>query len=115
MEYFWDCEKGEDVKLELSVRKETEKKFYTMKYLKQLNMKYELKDLGKNMATMKDTEEELKKQLKEKTAQDHNNGYLFITINPKENIKLDHFLKKVIKFIHRNFCDEASAVLNNVE
>lgn len=111
MEYFWDCKKGEDVKLELSVRKETEKQFYKNKYLKQLNMKYELKDLGKAMANMKDTEEELKCKLKEKTAQEHNNGYLFITINPKENIKLDHFLKKVLKFIHRNFCDEASAVI----
>lgn len=90
---------------------EEEKQFFKTQYRKLLNMKYELETLGEPMKELKKDQEELKNQLKEKLANEHNNGYLFITINPNDKTKIDHFLKKVIKFIHRNFCDEASAVI----
>lgn len=109
--YPWNLETAEDVKKIHDVREATELQFYKNKYLKILNMKYQLKDLGTQMSLMKDKEEELKKQIKEQTAREHNNSHLFITINPKPSTKLDNFIKKVVKFINRNFCDYASAVI----
>ena len=109
--YIWDCKTPEDVKLSRNAVIQAEQQFYKNKYLKILNMKYELKDLGKSMAKMKDTEVELKKAIKQKTAIEHNNSHLFITINPKPKADLEEFIKKVIKFTNRNFCDEASAVI----
>jgi hypothetical protein len=120
--YPWNLETAQDVKKIADVREATELQFYKNKYLKILNMKYQLKDLGEQMAKVKDKEEELKIKLKEKTAREHNNSHLFITINPKPikqfgdkpadiTIHLEHFVKKVNKFINRNFCDEASAVI----
>ncbi len=120
--YVWNLETAEDVKKIHAIREATELQFYKNKYLKLLNMKYELKDLGVQMAKVKDREDELKRQIKEKNAREHNNSHLFITINPKAiksfgkeppdiTIHLEHFVKKVVKFINRNFCDEAYAVI----
>ncbi len=113
--YVWDLETAEDVKKIHDIREATELQFYKNKYLKILNMKYELKDLGKHMEKVKDKEDELKKQIKEQTAREHNNSHLFITINPKPTpditANLEHFVKKVVKFINRNFCDEAYGVI----
>lgn len=77
-------------------------------------MKYQLETLGNTMLKLKQEQDNLKNKLKEKTALDHNNGYLFITINPKqsdfkENLK--KFEKALIKFIKRNFIEEAWAVI----
>lgn len=102
--YGWTDNKG---KLML----EEEKQFFRTQYRKILAMKYELETLGEPMKEIKDKQEELKNQLKEKLANEHNNGYLFITINPNDKTQIEYFLKKVIKFIHRNFSDEASAVI----
>lgn len=113
--YIWDCKDAEDAKKMHQIQEATELQFYKNKYLKILNMKYELKDLGKRMANMKDKEEELKYKLKEQTAREHNNSHMFITINPKEQgditKNLENFVKKVNKFINRNFCDEAYGVI----
>lgn len=120
--YPWDLETVEDVKKISAVREATELQFYKNKYLKLLNMKYELKDLGKQMSKVKDREDELKYKIKEKNAREHNNSHLFITINPKPikqfgdkpadiTIHLEDFLKKVLKFVNRNFCSEAWAVI----
>ena len=120
--YPWDLKTAEDVKKLDVVMEQTELQFYKNKYLKLLNMRYELKDLGKRMANMKDKEEDLKRQIKEKNALEHNNSHLFITVNPKPvkqfgdkpadiTLHLEHFVKKVNKFINRNFCDEAWAVI----
>ncbi len=119
--YPWDLKTAEDVKLISNVREQTELQFYKNKYLKLLNMKYELKDLGEHMAKIKDKEEELKMQIKEKTAREHNNSHLFITVNPKKGWngpysgfgpgEIDEFVKKVQKFINRTFCVEAYAVI----
>ncbi len=95
-----------------------EQQFYRTQYRKTLNMRFELEQLGPQMAQLKSKQEDLKQQLKVKLSQEHNNGYLFITINPKcelnekhTRIHIMHFEKKIIKFINRNFCDDAWAVI----
>ncbi len=121
MSYIWEIKTPQDVKELSLVEKATEAQFYKNKYLKILNMKYELKTLGKQMEKMKDCEERLKTQMKEKTAKEHNNSHMFITVNPKPNKDpakpdpdpslVNEFIKKIMKFINRNFCDEAWAVI----
>lgn len=114
--FFWETNSGS--KEFPNARIQTEMQFYKNKYLKQLNMKYELELLGEDMKKMKHDNEKLAEQLKEQTARQHNNGYLFITINPKcptSDImfkeKIAHFEKSIIKFINRNFIEEAWAVI----
>lgn len=116
--YPWNLETVLDVKKISEVREATELQFYKNKYLKILNMKYQLKDLGKHMSQFKDNEDELRFKIKEKVAREHNNSHLFITVNPKPHkqdhdvkLVLEEFVKKVIKFINRNFCVEALAVI----
>lgn len=121
--YPWDLENREkNHKIITELKTATELQFYKNKYLKMLNMKYELKDLGERMAKVKDQEDELKIKIKEKTAREHNNSHLFITINPKKGWngagiaatfagELKEFIEKVLKFINRTFCVEAYAVI----
>ena len=96
-----------------------EKKFFQQQYKKNLTMKFELGTLGSHMSLLKEEQEELRDKLKVKTAREHNNGYLFITVNPKilrktgQLLKDDvqNFEKSIIKFINRNFIEEAWAVI----
>jgi len=94
---------------------EEEKKFFQQQYKKNLNMKFQLETLGNTMLKLKQEQENLKDKLKEQMAKDHNNGYLFITINPKGEVepynKLHKFEKLILKFINRNFIEEAWAVI----
>lgn len=60
MSYIWEIKTAQDVKELSLIEKATEAQFYKNKYLKILNMKYELKTLGKQMEKMKDCEEKLK-------------------------------------------------------
>ncbi len=96
-----------------------EKKFFQQQYKKNLTMKYELGTLGNTMTELKEEQDALKEKLKIKTARDHNNGYLFITVNPKILRKtgqklqeeVQNFEKSIVKFINRNFIEEAWAVI----
>jgi len=97
---------------------EEEKKFFQLQYRKTLNMKFELETLGETMKKVKEVHTNLRQQLKVKLAKEHNNGYLFITVNPKWSAnkqpnmdEIKSFEKQLIKFINRNFIDEAWAVL----
>ena len=113
--FFWNENDKFAYKHLADARIQTEMQFYKQKYLKQLNMKYELELLGEEMKQMKNDNIKLTEQLKEQTAREHNNGYLFITINPKGEVepynKLHKFEEKIIKFINRNFIEEAWAVI----
>ncbi|AXH78447.1 MAG: putative replication initiation protein [Circular genetic element sp.] len=122
MSYIWTIETPQDVKERSTADKAAEAQFYKNKYMKILNMKYELRTLGKQMEMMKDCEDKLKAQMKEKTAKEHNNSHMFITVNPKpgnwlglampdRGTLVEAFIKKIIKFINRNFCEEAWAVI----
>ena len=100
------------------LRIQEEKKFFQQQYKKNLTMKFELGTLGSHMLQLKEEQEDLRDKLKAKTARDHNNGYLFITVNPKVSTadvmfkeKLHKFEKSIIKFINRNFVEEAWAVI----
>jgi len=117
--FFWNENDKFSYKHLADARIQTEMQFYKQKYLKQLNMKYELELLGEEMKKMKNDNIKLTEQLKEQTAKEHNNGYLFITINPKTLRKSGHLLeedvkkfeKLILKFINRNFIEEAWAVI----
>lgn len=49
--------------------------------------------------------EEQKIELKKQTAKKHNNGYMFITINPKPSVQLKDFIK-LLKKISKKTCFE---------
>lgn len=71
-----------------------------------IKMKYEAGTLGEKWKNIKEYEEECKADVKEGIAQKHNNGYVFITINPKPDVSLQAFRDKVDKFVERNMFTE---------
>lgn len=75
--------------------------FKKNKLLKLINMEYEMGMLGKKWIDIKNHELDLKQKMKEKLAIDHNNGYCFITISPKDTVKLEEFMDKVHKYVER--------------
>ena len=66
-----------------------------------LEQNYKLDTLGELYTGMKKLIDENDQKLKVKMALDHNNGYLWITINPKPEIKFDVFRKKIEKLVNR--------------
>lgn len=66
-----------------------------------LNMEYNLGKLGSEMKRVKQYEDQLKAESKEQVAEQHNNRYMFITVNPKESIKFHDFRKKIEKLVNR--------------
>ncbi len=75
-----------------------------------MEQEYQLDRLGKFYTGMKNLITENKLQIKEKLAEKHNNGYVWITINPKPSIKLEYFRKKVQKLVKRNLFTESQWV-----
>ncbi len=71
------------------------------KIKKILEQQYQLESLGEMLKDMKGLEEKNKVLLKEKTAKEHNNSHLWITINPQPEIKLCDFIKKIKKLVER--------------
>lgn len=66
-----------------------------------LNMEYHLGRLGPEMKRVKEYEERLKSESKEAVAEQHNNRYMFITVNPKDSVKFHDFRKKIEKLVNR--------------
>lgn len=66
-----------------------------------LNMEYNLGKLGSEMKRVKEYEDKLKAESKEQVAEQHNNRYMFITVNPKESVKFNDFRKKIEKLVNR--------------
>lgn len=79
------------------------KEFRKRKFRKIIGIQYELEQLGDKYKNLKNIETELGAKLKEHTAKKHNNGWLFITVSPKTDIKLEGLRKKVEKLIKRTF------------
>lgn len=52
-----------------------------------------------------------KAELKAKLAKDHNNGYMFITINPKPSVSLNDFIKLLKKISSKTCFDKCLYVL----
>lgn len=67
-----------------------------------IKMEYDCDLLGAKMMKIKEYEKNVKVKLKEKTAKDHNNAFVFITINPNETTTLTQLQEKVEKFVNRN-------------
>lgn len=69
------------------------------KMKKLVSLKFELGTLGKFENTLKDTIKSLDGELREKMAEEHNNKYMFFTINPRPSVKLEDFLKVTAKAV----------------
>jgi len=67
-----------------------------------IKMEYDADLLGAKMIEIKEYEKSVKVKLKEKTAKEHNNAFVFITINPNEATTLTQLQEKVEKFVNRN-------------
>lgn len=75
--------------------------FRKNKFQKLIGMEYELEMMGQKWKDIKSHEKGLKDKMKEKLAIDHNNGYCFITVNPKDTVVLADFVEKVHKYVER--------------
>lgn len=65
------------------------------------NKSYKAEKLGETWKRIKDHEEKLNCTIREQAAQKHNNLYLWLTVNPKSDIKFDDFKCRVEKAVNR--------------
>lgn len=87
--------------------KSEEKAFFQRKIKSILEKEYQLGDLGDDMEKIKEYDNTLTKQLKEKNAKLRHNGWLWVTINCLESVSVDTFVKKIAiisKYTSINFC-----------
>jgi len=87
---------------ELDIFYETKKDWKKNLIKKLLNKEYLAQQLGDNYKKMLEYESSLNMIIRENTAKEHNNLYCFITINPRDNVKLEDFRAKVEKLATRN-------------
>ena len=80
------------------------------KFKQILEQDFQLGKLGKFYKGLNQIIIENKIEIKEKTAIKHNNGWVWITINPKPGVTLETFRKKVEKLVKRNIFTEATYV-----
>lgn len=67
-----------------------------------LEQEFQLKTLGEFYSGLNTIIKANDILLKDKLAVEHNNGWLFITINPKPSVTFPEFQKKVEKLVNRN-------------
>lgn len=77
------------------------------KFKKILEQQFQLETLGEMYKGMKHIIKKNDASLKEKLAKEHNNGWLFITINPKPAVPFSKFKVKVEKLVNRNMFSSA--------
>ncbi len=75
------------------IHMEESQELIRMKFKKILSQEYQLERMGLFAAKLQELETQNAVLLKEKKAIKNNNSHLFITINPKPEVKLDDFLK----------------------
>jgi len=74
----------------------------TKRKIKQiLEQQFTLGTLGNFNLSLKEIIETNKEKIKEQTAKEHNNGWLFITVSPKPTIKFRDFERKITKLVNR--------------
>lgn len=110
------AKKGTELKLQTimkwnKITMEEEEHFTRLKIRKIVGQEYELEKLGAVMKNVKIYEENNKKLLKEKLAEKNCNQYIWITINPKPEIKLEDFQKIIKKICLKTCFTEHLAVL----
>jgi hypothetical protein len=86
----------------LKILREAEKEFDKSLIRKIMKMEYETESLGEKYIKIKEYEKELRTKKQDLTAKEHNNGFCFITISPKESVSLANFKKTVEKAVARN-------------
>lgn len=67
-----------------------------------MKAEYETESLGEKYIELKNYEKELAAKKQELISKEHNNGFVFITINPKPDVSLADFKKAVEKAVERN-------------
>lgn len=72
-----------------------------------LEQEFTLGYLGKMHEEMKGIIKSNAYKIKEKLAVEHNNGWVFITVNPKPEVKWDDFYKKITKLAKRKMWTHA--------
>lgn len=88
--------------LELQKFYHQEKIDLTKRKLRQiLEQNYKLDSLGEFYSGIKKMISDNDGKLKLKLAKEHHNGWVWITINPKPEIKFDEFKKKIEKLVNR--------------
>lgn len=75
--------------------KAEEKAFFQRKIKSVLEKEYQMGALGTDMERIKEYDNDLTKQLKEKNAKAHHNGWVWITVNCLESVPLGEFVKKI--------------------
>lgn len=81
---------------------ETRKDFDKQLLKKIMKMEYDAETLGQKYVKIKRYEKELSYKKCELISKEHNNGYVFITINPKPGLTFEEFQKSVEKAVERN-------------
>jgi len=71
-----------------------------------LTLEYNAGVAGDKYKKLFEYEKSLKTKVRENLAEEHNNLYCFITINPRDNVKLEDFIAKVEKLVTRNMFKE---------
>lgn len=87
--------------------KQEEKAFLQRKIKSILEKEYQAGALGDDMEKIKEYDNTLTKQLKEKNAKLRHNGWLWVTINCLESVSVDTFVKKIAiisKYTSINWC-----------
>lgn len=98
-EGFFTSDNQEDMDYYTSLYEDAKKDFLKNKMRKLVSLQFELGTLGKVENTLKNTLGGMEEELKKKMAEEHNNKYMFFTINPKPSVKLEDFLKVLKKSV----------------
>lgn len=75
-----------------------------------MKLEYDAETLGEKYVGLKKYEKELAEKKQQLISKEHNNGYIFITINPKPDVSLADFRKAVEKAAARNIFTECQYV-----
>lgn len=69
---------------------------------KLVKLSYDAECLGEKYTKLKKKERDLGDIIKQNLAVEHNNGFVFITVNPKSGVSFEDFDKQVRKLLKRN-------------
>lgn len=85
----------------LKVITSAKKEFFKAEVVKHLRLKMMAEELGEGMKKIKYENKRMLKKILEIGASERNTLYLWITINPKKDVKLDKFLNQLNKYATR--------------
>lgn len=77
---------------------------------KLVKLSYDAECLGEKYTKLKKKEKDLNEVIQKNLAVEHNNGFVFITVNPRDDVSFQDFDKQVRKLIKRNMFGGALAV-----